>query len=185
MKEEKDLTINNDNLDLLILGVAQGNEEKFAELYKQTSTSIYSYALSFVKNRYDAEDIMHDCYIKVYNCAAEYRSQGKPMAWMITITKNLCLQKIKDAKKLDPLDFESLDMESEGNTSLNIEDKVLIESCINSLSPEESQILILHVVVGFKHREIAEELNLPISTVLSKYNRAVKKLKNKFAEDCN
>jgi RNA polymerase sigma-70 factor (ECF subfamily) len=45
------------------------------------------------------------------------------------------------------------------------------------LSDQERQIVVLHAVSGLKHREIAAALNLPLPTVLSKYNRALKKLK--------
>ena len=48
---------------------------------------------------------------------------------------------------------------------------------MRNLSEEERQIVMLHAVAGFKHREIAATLDLPLATVLSKYNRALKKLK--------
>ena len=48
------------------------------------------------------------------------------------------------------------------------------------LSDEERQIITLHAVSGLKHRQIAELLDIPLSTVLSKYNRAIKKLRNKI-----
>ena len=51
------------------------------------------------------------------------------------------------------------------------------------LSDEERQIVILHAVAGFKHRETAKFLALPLSTILSKYNRAIKKLKNHIGEE--
>lgn len=52
-----------------------------------------------------------------------------------------------------------------------------LDACLRSLSPEECQIVVLHAVSGFKHRQIAQVLELPISTVLSKYNRALKRLR--------
>jgi RNA polymerase sigma-70 factor (ECF subfamily) len=48
------------------------------------------------------------------------------------------------------------------------------------LSDEERQIVILHAVSGVKHREIAKIMEMPLPTVLSKYNRAMKKLKKKM-----
>ena len=45
------------------------------------------------------------------------------------------------------------------------------------LSDEERQIVVLHAVAGFKHREIADIVELPLPTVLSKYHRALKKLR--------
>ena len=45
------------------------------------------------------------------------------------------------------------------------------------VSDEESQIVMLHAVAGLKHREIADMLDMPLATVLSKYNRALKKMR--------
>ena len=53
----------------------------------------------------------------------------------------------------------------------------LLTECLKNLSDEERQIVMLHAVSGFKHREIARLLEMPLSTVLSKYNRAMKKLR--------
>ena len=51
---------------------------------------------------------------------------------------------------------------------------------LSTLSDEERQIIMLHVTAGLKHREIAQLLELPLSTVLSKYRRALSKLKQKL-----
>ena len=48
------------------------------------------------------------------------------------------------------------------------------------LDAEERQIVILHAMTGFRHREIAEVLDLPTGTVLSKYNRALKKMRKEM-----
>ena len=50
------------------------------------------------------------------------------------------------------------------------------------LSQEERQIVVLHVVAGLKHREVAALLELPLSTVLNKYNRSLKKLEKLVRE---
>ena len=62
-------------------------------------------------------------------------------------------------------------------SAVTAEDKIIISECLNTLSDSERQIIVLHAVAGMKHREIAELTGLPVSTVLSKYSRALKKLK--------
>ena len=85
-------------IEKLICEMAEGKTEKMEELYESTSTAIFGYALSMLKNRSDAEDVVHDCYLQVYKSCKNYNKQGKPLAWMITITRNLCLEKLrKDA----------------------------------------------------------------------------------------
>ena len=57
------------------------------------------------------------------------------------------------------------------------EDKIILKECLGSLTDEERNIVVLYAVSGFRHREIAALLNLPLATVLSKYHRAMKKLR--------
>ena len=57
------------------------------------------------------------------------------------------------------------------------EDRSILRSCLEQLRDEQRQIVTLHALSGFKHREIAAILQLPLPTVLSKYHRAVKRLK--------
>ncbi len=60
---------------------------------------------------------------------------------------------------------------------MSVEDRTVLSACMRQLSDGERQIVTLHAVAGFKHREIAAILQMPLATVLSKYNRAIKKLK--------
>ena len=62
-------------------------------------------------------------------------------------------------------------------SGLTAEDKSVLAACMERLSDEERQIVTLHALSGFRHREIAALLELPLPTVLSKYSRALKKLK--------
>ena len=66
------------------------------------------------------------------------------------------------------------------STAMSPEDKVILKACMEQLSDEERQIITLHAVSGFRHREIAAITELPLSTVLSKYHRAVKRLRKQL-----
>lgn len=162
-------------LDDCLLQIAQGSSQALEALYRQTSTQIYSFALSMLKSAPDAEDVMHDCYVLVWLAAESYRSSGRPMAWLITIAKNLCLKKLRERQKSADLPPEEYELPA--SDTVTPEDRLVLQACLRSLSPEECQIVVLHAVSGFKHRQIAQVLELPISTVLSKYNRALKKLR--------
>lgn len=170
----------NDILEGYIAQIADNDTSALAELYSKTSDSVYGFALSLLKNTYDAEDVLHDCYLNIFSAAANYRPDGKPMAWILTITRNLCLMKIREYKRTNaevPEDWEKYIEEKE---SITPEDKIVIHACMQCLSDSERQIVVLHAVSGFKHREIAEILTVPLPTVLSKYRRALKKLKDQI-----
>ena len=167
----------NVDLDVLLQGISEGSHAALEQLYRYTHSSIYSFALSILKNAQDAEDVLHDCYLAVWHHAETYRSQGKPLAWMMTITKNLCLQQIRNRRKTEVIPQDEWERHLPDNGQLTMEDKSVLSACMEQLSEQERQIVTLHAVAGFKHREIAALLDLPLSTVLSKYHRALKRLK--------
>ncbi len=170
-------------LDSCLAKIAAGQKTGLSELYRETSSSVYGYALSILKNTYDAEDAMHDCYISIYQGAQNYHSDGKPMAWILTITRNICIQKLREKNRTMDLPEEDWDRQIGGDDTLSVEQKLLLDTCMRILTDEERQILILHAVAGFKHREISALTGLGLSTVLSKYNRAAKKLKKELEKE--
>ena len=60
---------------------------------------------------------------------------------------------------------------------------MVLKSALEILKEDERQIVLLHASAGLKHREIAVDLQMPLATVLSKYNRAIKKLKQYLREE--
>ena len=168
--------VHTDNGELaeLISSVAAGDIQSLGELYKLTSVSIYSF--------HDAEDVMHDVYLTVSASAVSYEDKGKPLAWMLTITKNHCLMKLRNRAKNADYCPENWEDTLAKATGLTVEDTVVVRTCMEKLSDEELRIVTLHAVSGFKHREIADILSLPLPTVLSKYSRAIRKLRKILAD---
>lgn len=166
------------DLDDLISKIAVSQDtDAFAALYHSTSASVYGFALSILKNTQDAEDVLHDCYLTLYSAAVSYCPSGKPMAWILRITRNLCLLKLRERQKTADIPQEDWEPYLRSCEGVTPEDRVLLAHCMQLPSDEERQIVVLHAVAGYKHREISELLELPLPTVLSKYNRAIKKLK--------
>ena len=168
---------NQQELDSLLYAVASGDMNAFEQLYLAAQDAVYAFALSVLKNSHDARDVLHDCFVAIYGAASGYRSSGKPMAWIITITRNLCFKLLREREKTASLSLEDWRDHIDICTQMTTDDKVVLEQCMERLSDEERQIVVLHAVAGFKHREISEMLDLALPTVLSKYHRAIKKLR--------
>ena len=161
----------------LLLEMGRGSQEALAGLYQATSAAVYGFALSIVKNVQDAEDIMQDVYLQAYAAAATYRPQGKPMAWLLTIARNLALGRLRTAARIQDLSEGQWSAFSIESDTLTADDRTVLGAALGRLSDEERHIVVLHAVCGLKHREIAQFLDLALPTVLSKYHRSLKKLK--------
>lgn len=170
----------------LMLRIAAGDQEAFRQLYQNTDRSIYSFILSILKNPQDAEEVMQETYMKIWTSAASYQAQGKPLAWIFTIARNLCYMKFREQKHQSDLGLEDLNGSETGEFCPQIEqaaDKLVLKAALETLKEEERQIVLLKNSSGLKHREIADALGMPLATVLSKYNRAMKKLEQYLREE--
>lgn len=168
------------DLEELLRQIALGSQQAFEELYRATDSAIYGYALSLMRNHHEAQDVMMDTYLKIRCAAHLYMPMGKPMAWILTITKNIARTKLRSSGRQIPLDDLE---ETTPSFDRDSEEAVALEQAMKVLGDQERQILILHAVTGLKHREIAEMLGMPLATVLSKYARSLKKLKKALEED--
>lgn len=167
----------NGELEALISGIAAGSREDLAELYRRTRAAVYGLALSYLKNGAEAEDVAQDTFVKVWAAAPSYRPQGNPMAWLLTIARNLALGRLRTAARIQDLSEAQWSAFSIESDSLTADDRTVLAAALGRLSDEERHIVVLHAVCGLKHREIAQFLGLALPTVLSKYHRSLKKLK--------
>lgn len=168
--EEKDR-----ELDRLLLRVGQGDREAFARLYGLTRGAVYALALSLLRDAHEAQDVAQDVYVKVWESAPAYRPQGSPMAWLLTVARNLARSRLRQSGRQIALDEEAWN--AIPAAAPDVEDRQLLQGALARLGAEEREIVLLHAVTGLKHREIAQLLELPLSTVLSKYHRGLKKLR--------
>ena len=123
---------------------------------------------------------MQDTFLKIRSAAHLYKPQGKPMAWVFTITRNICLMMYRKKAHVIQMNDEDREPDLGLDQIENVEDRLTLEKAFSVLQEDTCQIIMLHAVSGMKHREIAGLLNMQLSTVLSKYNRGIKKLRKEL-----
>lgn len=165
-------------LDGLLLRVGQGDREAFSRLYSLTRGAAYALALSLLRDGHEAQDVAQDAYVRVWESAPSYRSQGSPMAWLLTIVRNLARTRLRQGGRQTTLDEEEWNAIPADAPEVTPEDRAVLQEALARLGAEEREIVLLHAVTGLKHREIAALLEQPLSTVLSKYHRGLKKLRS-------
>ena len=168
--------------EIYILDISNGSKEALELLYNKTKSYVYGYAFSMLNNVTDAEDVMQDTYVNIYKYASMYNPRNKPLAWILTITKNLCLNKLKQKKRRKETDISDIEHIITKDKRHMHHDYTFARTILEELTEEEKKIIILSSVEGLKYREIAHLLDLNLSTVLSKYHRAMKKLRTKYKE---
>jgi RNA polymerase sigma factor (sigma-70 family) len=148
------------------------------DLYGITERTMYAYTLSLTKEHQQALDLMQETYVKVISAAHLYKPMGKPLAWMFTIARNLYYTKVRKDKRRILVDPQEVSDDVKFSYVTDLDDRIVLEGVLALLSEEEREIVLLYAVSGMKHKEIAESLGLKLSTTLSKYHRALKKLRD-------
>ena len=162
--------------ETLILRIAKGDQSALAVLYERFREAVFGFALSSLRDRELAEDAMQETFLQIWSAAPRYVVQGKnPRTWIFGIAKNVARSLRR--KQLTLLDENAPEIPETLDRYLAVENRMVTRAVMAKLKDDEREIVMLHAVAGMKHREIATMLELPLSTVLSKYNRALKKLK--------
>ena len=165
-------------LQQLLIHIAGGERDALAELYQCTRSAVYGLALSYLKNAHDAQDLTQDVYVQVWDRAEQYRLIGSPMGWLLAVCRNLCLMRLRREERHAALSEEEWNAIPAQECGLDADERALLQGALASLTDEERRVVLLHAVTGLKHREIAALLELPLPTVLSKYHRALKKMRS-------
>ncbi len=158
--------------DELLRRISEGDNIAFEKLYLETRRGLYAFLYTYLHNHHDVEDAMQDVYLKIKRNIHLYDPTRNGRAWMLEIAKNHALNEIRRQKKQEQREDVDELSSCPPKDSLSVTD--LMERI---LSEEERRIIVLHVLWGYKHREIGEIIGAPTGTVTSKYKRATEKLR--------
>lgn len=170
--------MNKRELDKYMTETARGDEEAFGLLYEHTRRGIYAFVYGYLKNEQDAEDVTQDVYIRIRRNAWQYKAGTDARAWMFQIAKNLSLNRLRERKREVPLH----EQRENAMPVHNLPQGEVFDVMKRTLDAQEWEIVVLHLLWGYRHREIAEKLFLPTGTVTSKYKRALEKIKRAWEE---
>ena len=140
---------------------------------------LYSSSYRILKNREDAEDIVHDAFIKGFKKINQVADDVNLGAWFRRIAINTALDKIRKEKHIYLIEeSKEIDAQIEEENFDEAEELSIdfIKECIHKLKNKYSVILVLYLIEDYNHREIAKQLHLKESTVRNQYARGKSQL---------
>jgi RNA polymerase sigma-70 factor (ECF subfamily) len=153
--------------------IAQGEEDAFAALYEEIRKDIFAFALSILNDYHDAEDVLHEVFVKVKLQAGRCRDFENINGWLIRVTKNTAIDFIRE-KRRQIVDEELSKGGSHAEEEITMADhSMFISELFRELGDEERQIVVLHLISDLTHKTIAKALNLPLTTVKWRYRKAI------------
>ena len=169
-----------EKLEKKVAALKNGDTGAFDYIYDRTNRSVYFSIFYIVRDKMHAEDIMQETYVRAISVIAQYRAGTNFTAWLRSIGKSLALNHLKRAGREIPTDFEE-DAYKYGTSESEL--PFIFDLAAKILSEEEYEIIMLCHVAGYKRREVAEMLGMPIGTVTWKNNEALKKLKARLEKE--
>lgn len=175
----------------LISQYKNGNEEAFAELLNRHKSKVFTTIYLIVKDRYVAEDLLQDTFIKVVNTikSRKYNEEGKFLPWVQRIAHNLAIDNFRKNKRYPTIVmedgskvFNTLEFAEDSAESLQVkQDTVaMLKLLIQELPESQKEVLIMRHYMQMSFQEIAESTNVSINTALGRMRYALINLRKKM-----
>ncbi|WP_340111535.1 RNA polymerase sigma factor [Maribellus mangrovi] len=179
----------------IIEQLKQGNEQAFKRLVENYQKLVVNTCYGMLQIREDAEDVAQDVFIEVYRSVENFRADAKLSTWLYRIAVNRSLNHIRDNKKHRWFSSFDSDVKAENKKLLQVESSrtdqpefelenqqrsIILHEAINSLPENQKVAFSLSKYEELSYQEIAEVMELSISSVESLLFRAKKNLQKKL-----
>lgn len=171
----------------LLKKLIQGDVLTFEKVFKKYNRKIYTFSYRYLKNKEDAEGIVQEVFLKLWESSSKLKKDSNINAWLFTVTFNAI------RKHFRKLATEKKHVESYSRLFKNQQDEItdseyfdLLEKAtylIEQLPPQQKKVFLLRKDKGLTSIEMAEQLNLSKKTVENHLNRARTFLKKAMMEE--
>jgi RNA polymerase sigma-70 factor (ECF subfamily) len=166
--------------------IANGDQRAFGELYDRTSGIVYSVAHRILGQKAEAEDVTQEIFLAIWNNAGAFDPNlSKPTTWIIILTRNKCIDRLRRLRRRSRVIDESVEFD-ENWAATDGAEKIVgdhdtlrseLRSAVKALPADERRLLDLAFFGGLTQREIATELGLPLGTVKARIRRGLLRLR--------
>jgi len=160
----------------IIRGCKAQDRKTQKKLYELYAPILLGICRRYVKNLTDAEDVLLETFYKIMSNIHQYRGKGSFEGWMKRIAVNESLMFLRKKHNFNiSLDYVQLSIADDNNVEETLFEADLLK-VLDSLPTGYKTIFSLYVIEGYKHREIAEKLNISINTSKSQLIQAKRKM---------
>jgi len=176
--------------DLALIRSAQaGDTTAFDELMRRYVRSIYKVTYGFVRCHADADDLTQEAFIRAYRSIGRFNEQYQFYTWLRKIAVNVCINHLNRQKRFRFVSLTQRDGEAEAvdiaDPNSDVDTAGLrrdLDRALCRLAPDQRTVFVLRVDQEMSYSEIAEQLSIPVGTVMSRLNRARARLRELLRE---
>lgn len=156
---------------------------EFQQFFRKHYNKFVLQAIRIVKEGPKAEDLVQDCFIKLWDKRAEIAFNDSALGYLHRMVRNKCIDYLRSLKPTLEINSDSIQLTSSKQTSDNLELEELqtkIDHAIDSLPERCRQIFVLSRFEEMSYKEIAAQLDISPKTVENQISKALKQLRNKL-----
>jgi RNA polymerase sigma-70 factor (ECF subfamily) len=160
-----------EEIERLIAQVALRDRDAFEKLYDQVSAKLFGVCLRVLNKRAAAEDAMQDTFVKIWNNADRYQSNGlSPMTWLITIARNTSIDRLRARKKgHQDIDGPGIDLVAPGpspeQSAIATSEAGRLSDCLDTLEADRGAAIRGAYLDGRTYADLAEQFGVPLNTM--------------------
>lgn len=158
-----------------------GADEALAELHRDYSRKLYSYTLSMLRSREDAEDAVQTTFMNAYGSLLDGRAPRQEASWLFRIAKNVCLNRIRTGQRKPAQSLDGMDVVGTGTVHEQLEQQLhmrALQVAIAKLPPQQRRAIVMREMEGASYIEIAQALDTTQSAVESLIFRARRQIQS-------
>ena len=164
----------------LIAGIIRGETGAFADLYQKYRARLHQYALSLIRSRMEAEDVVHDVFIGLAKQASVGSAPRELSAYLYVSVRNRCVDRMRRKPEL-PLDEADLGlMVAPPGDEERIELRRLLNRALLALPTEQAEVVVLRTWHDLEFAAIAKLQGRSVNTALSRYQYGLSKLRKEL-----
>jgi RNA polymerase sigma-70 factor (ECF subfamily) len=152
------------------------SNQQLGEWIDEWQESLFRYAFFRVGDRADAEDIVQDAFLKI---ASSTTTVHNPKAYLYRVVTNSCINLQKRKSRFQPIEPKMPSQSSSDEYDAR-EEQQRIARLLGSLPDKQAEVIRLHIHAELKFTEIAEVLEIPVTTVKSRFSSGIERLKQLF-----
>jgi RNA polymerase sigma-70 factor (ECF subfamily) len=156
-----------------------GDKEAFRHLVERYQAEAMGHAVAILADREDALDAVQEAFFDAYQALSRFDTSRQFYPWFYTILRNRCFKLIASRKKNVGLSLDDT-LILAPVSEVTPEDRVALERALFELSPDAREVLTLKHLDGLSYEELAERLEIPMGTVMSRLYHARKRLREKL-----
>jgi RNA polymerase sigma-70 factor, ECF subfamily len=171
--------------EFLLYSIAAADEAALLELYARYSAAVNSLARRILRSDSDAEEVVQDVFVKLWQKALEYAPhKGKVSTWILTIAHHSAIDALRRRTSRDTLPIleEDFDRTPDLRDKRDPLEQQMLETALAMLEPQEKHCIELAYFEGLSHAQLALRLEMPLGTVKTRIRTGLEKLRNTLGD---